>query len=492
MRIVLSFLVAAALVTGAHTEQRIVVGAKHFNEGYILGEIVAQSLEHAGIPVDRKFTLGGTLVCFEALRTGAVDVYPEYSGTLGEEILRAPRNADIASLRAILARDHNLKIAEPFGFNNTYAIAVRRDVAARLHLASIADLAGHPELRIAVSYEFLKREDGWAHVAGAYHLTQAAVGIEHGLAYQALADGKIDVTDVYSTDGEIPRYNLTLLRDDRHVFPSYLAITLYGPRLDATSRHALDVLSGTITDSAMQAMNARVVFEGATAATVAHDFLVAHGVVSATTGSGESTAAGEILAKTITHLELTAIALLIAIMIAVPLGVLLYRFRGAAQPVLYLTGLLQTIPSIALLALMIPLVGIGPVPAVIALCIYGLLPILRNTTSALLAVDPLLKNVATAIGLTPWQRLRYVEFPLSLPTIFAGVRTAAVINIGTATLAAFIGAGGLGEFIVTGLALNNTTMILKGAIPAAVLALMVEFLFERAERAFTPAHLRPR
>jgi osmoprotectant transport system permease protein len=139
---------------------------------------------------------------------------------------------------------------------------------------------------------------------------------------------------------------------------------------------------------------------------------------------------------------------------------------------------------------MIPLFGIGVVPAIIALFLYALLPILRNTVTALFSIDPLLKKVAMGIGLTRWQRLRLVELPLSTPTIFAGIKTAAVISIGTATLAAFIGAGGLGEFIVTGLALNNTGMILKGAIPAALLAILVEFIFEAAERLFVPMHLQ--
>jgi len=173
-----------------------------------------------------------------------------------------------------------------------------------------------------------------------------------------------------------------------------------------------------------------------------------------------------------------------------PLGVLIYRYSAAAKPILYFTGLLQTIPSIALLALMIPLFGIGVFPAIVALFLYALLPILRNTATALFSIDPLLKKVATGIGLTRWQRLRLIEIPLSTPTIFAGIKTAAVISIGTATLAAFIGAGGLGEFIVTGLALNNTSMILKGAIPAAILAIFVEFIFEIIEKMFVPKHLQ--
>lgn len=196
------------------------------------------------------------------------------------------------------------------------------------------------------------------------------------------------------------------------------------------------------------------------------------------------------LSKTITHLKITFISLFAAIIIAIPLGMLVYWFGSLAKPVLYISGLLQTVPSIALLAFMIPLFGIGVIPAIIALFLYALLPILCNTATALFAIDPQLKKVATGIGLTPLQRLKYVEFPLVVPNILAGIKTAAVIIIGTATLAAFIGAGGLGEYIVTGLALNNTGIILQGAIHAALLAILVEFLFELVEKIVVPKHLQ--
>jgi osmoprotectant transport system permease protein len=139
---------------------------------------------------------------------------------------------------------------------------------------------------------------------------------------------------------------------------------------------------------------------------------------------------------------------------------------------------------------MIPILGIGVVPAVVTLFLYALLPILRNTVIGLTTVDPTLKKVALAIGLTKWNSLRLVEIPLAMPMILAGIRTAAVINVGTATLAAFIGAGGLGEFIVMGLALNNTNMILMGAIPAAALAIATEIVFEGLELILIPNHLR--
>jgi osmoprotectant transport system permease protein len=228
-------------------------------------------------------------------------------------------------------------------------------------------------------------------------------------------------------------------------------------------------------------MNASVLYDKKTFEQVATSFLIYEGLILKRQAEKKSTI-NDILQKAGTHLLLTFSALLLAICFSIPLGVWLYWHPGISKSVLYFSGLLQTIPSIALLAIMIPLFGIGVVPAVVALFLYAVLPILRNTLTGLQSVDPLLKKVADGIGMNRFQKLRLVEFPLALPTILAGIRTAAVINVGTATLAAFIGAGGLGEFIVTGLALNNTELILRGAIPAAILALLVEFGFSLLEK----------
>jgi len=469
--------------------QTIRVGAKHFNEGYILSEIVSQLLESNGYTVERKFNLGGTLICFEALRNNEIDIYPEYTGTLNDEILKLPEQAAIPALDSILYSRDSLNISAPYGFNNTYALAVTKETADKYHLTNISDLRQYPSLRFALSYEFLKRKDGWDNLASQYALPQHPVGIEHGLAYEALQNNTIDLTDVYSTDGEIVKYNLTVLNDDKNFFPHYEAVSLYRGGLDAKAVTIINKLAGKISQQKMEAMNAEVLYGNKTFAVVAKEFLTGSGLIARNASITNASMLSDILSKTVTHLKITFIALLIAIIIAVPLGIAIYFYSAVAKPILYIAGLLQTIPSIALLALMLPLFGIGVVPAVVALCLYGLLPILRNTTIALFSVDPLLKKVATGIGLTRWQQLRYVEFPLSIPTIFAGIKTAAVINIGTATLAAFIGAGGLGEFIVTGLALNNTSMILEGAIPAAILAIVIEFLFEMLEKVVTPKHL---
>jgi glycine betaine/choline ABC-type transport system substrate-binding protein/ABC-type proline/glycine betaine transport system permease subunit len=483
-------LILIFLFSGNIFPQTIRVGAKHFNESYILGEMLSQMLEDGGFKVERNFNLGGTLVCFDALRNHEIDIYPEYTGTLTEAILKLDSQITPEALDKKLKDDYGLEISKPYGFNNTYAFVVKKETAERYNLKTISDLREHPDLKIALSYEFLKRKDGWGNLSAAYGLKNKAVGIEHGLAYQALDEGKIDLTDAYSTDGEIVKYGLVTLKDDKYFFPKYFAVSFYSAKLDPKAKRIISKLDGKISESEMQAMNSEVLYEKKSFAEVASGFLKKNNLLENKTEIKQTGVATEILSKTLTHLKITFIALILAIIISIPLGILIYIYSSASRPILYFTGLLQTIPSIALLALMIPLFGIGVVPAVVALFLYALLPILRNTAIGLFSIDPLLKKVATGIGLTRWQRLRYIEIPLAMPTIFAGIKTAAVINIGTATLAAFIGAGGLGEFIVTGLALNNTTMILRGAIPAALLAIIVEFLFEVAEKFYIPKHLQ--
>jgi osmoprotectant transport system permease protein len=468
--------------------QAIRIGAKHFNEGYILSEIIAQLLESEGYNVERNYNLGGTLVCFEALKNDEIDVYPEYSGTLAAEVLRQ-HELTYAKIQTALQKDFRMEISAPYGFSNTYALVIKANRSNAKRIGSLADLKEHPELRLGLSYEFLKRQDGWDNLASAYSLPQQPVALEHGLAYQALDQHKIDVTDAYSTDGEITRYNLVVLKDDLDFFPQYEATSLYRQDLPERVKQVLSRLSGKIDEHKMQAMNAEVLYADKTFEQVAAAFLSDASLVR-TSEVKDTSVFTDILSKTGTHLRLTFMALLLAVLCAVPLGVFLYWRPGLSRSILYATGLLQTVPSIALLAIMIPIFGIGTLPATVALFLYAILPILRNTLTGLQTVDPLVKRVADGIGMSRYQKLRHVEFPLALPAIMAGIRTAAVINVGTATLAAFIGAGGLGEFIVTGLALNNTELILRGAIPAALLALLVEVGFTFLEKWWVPKHLR--
>ena len=484
--VLLSFTFISWLANGQST---IRVGAKHFNEGYILSETIALVLEDGGYTVERKFNLGGTTVSFEALRTGAIDVYPEYTGTISKEILKKDSAFSIEEINNRVSRLYQLEISKPYGFNNTYALLIHKDLKEKLSISKISELKKYPDLRLGLSYEFIDRKDGWNNLAAFYKLPQKTIALEHGLAYQAIREDKIDVTDAYSTDGEIEMFDLVLLEDDQHFFPDYQAVSFYSAGLPLPAKKLLHKLTNTISEEEMQRLNAKALFEKLSHLEIARDFLIKKGLIKPSRNAAPSNWS-LIAEKAWRHITLTFLALIASILVAVPLGVSIFKNQRLSKIILYTTGILQTIPSIALLALMIPVLGIGVMPAVVTLFLYALLPILRNTVIGLTTVDPVLKKVAMAIGLTAWNSLRLVEIPLAVPMILAGIRTAAVINVGTATLAAFIGAGGLGEFIVTGLALNNTNMILMGAVPAAVLAILTELIFEFIERLLIPKHLQ--
>ncbi|MCZ6887135.1 MAG: ABC transporter permease subunit [Gammaproteobacteria bacterium] len=484
--VVLAFTVLAACSGRAAPDRPLVVASKNFNESYILGEIMAQLLESRGFEVERRFGLGGTLICFEALVSGEIDVYAEYTGTLSQAILKQSLSPDVDSLRR-LTESLGVTLLEPFGFNNTYAIAIPRAIAEAKSISTVSDLSMHRELRVVVSHEFLERADGWPGLQRAYGFDWIPLGIEHGLAYQALADGEIDVTDAYSTDGEIERYNLKVLQDDREFFPIYLAVPLVRIDMPESAKVILREVANTLDDDAMSALNSAVLFRGESFASAASIYLRDKGFVE--NAVPDRGIWPDLRRNTLRHLKLTGIALGLATVFGVLLALAVFRIGWLSRGVVYIAGLLQTIPSIALLALMIPLFGIGEIPAIIALFLYSLLPILRNTVTALTTVDPVLRRIALAIGLTRRQEVRHVYVPLAMPSMLAGIRTAAVISIGTATLAAFIGAGGLGDPIVTGLALNDRGLILQGAIPAAALAIVTELVFEGIEKVLVPKHL---
>lgn len=468
------------------TAQAETVGSKKFTEGVILGEVARIAIAKAGVPADHRRELGGSRIVFDAVKAGEIDVYPEYTGTLRFEILASDRLPDDAAIGAALARQ-GLALSQPLGFSNGYALAMRADVAKREGIRSISDLARHRGLSIAVSNEFVDRADGWRALAAAYGMGAIPVrGIDHDLAYRALSAGQIDVTDVYTTDAEIAAYNLIVLIDDRQFFPRYDAVFVYRRDLDPRAVVALNRLAGTIDEARMQQLNRMVRLDGATETAAAQAAL---GNAAPTTQTQSDGRWQRIARSTAEHLQLVLIALGAALLVAVPLGILAARRPRIGAFVLPLTGLLQTIPSLALFVMLIPLLGIGAAPTVAALFVYSLLPIVRNTHAGLAGIAPSLIDSAEALGLSRLARLRRIELPLALPTIIAGVRTAAVIAVGLATLGAIIGAGGYGQPILTGIRLADTGLILEGAIPAAVMALVIEGLFHLAERALTPRGL---
>lgn len=520
-------LIASGATLGAQTASSraaraqppaIVVASKPFGESYLLCELFAQLLESRGISVDRRPGLGATEVAFGAIRSGAVDVYPEYTGTgllailhdsLADSLAHDPRAVYAHVARATAAR-YGARWLPPLGFENTYAIAVRRSTASEYGLRTLSDLARQAShLTGGLTADFIGRADGLEGLRRAYGLAPREVKpLAPALKYQALASGAVDFIDGYSTDGLLAKYDLVVLEDDRHFFPPYEAAALVGVRV-ARERPdviaALALLSDRLDVTMMRRANRRVEVDGEDARVVAHDLLGALGLSTdstrlAATPQGRVSGLGAylwaqraLLGKlALRHLLLVGIALGLAVIVAVPLGLALERARRAAEPVLGALGVLQTIPSIALLAFMIPLLGVGVRPALVALWLYSLYPIARGTFVGVTDTDPRAVEAAEALGMTARQRLLQVRLPLAAPVIMAGVRTAAVIAVGAATLAAFIGAGGLGEPIVAGLALADTRLVLSGALPAAALALLVDGALAVVTRAVTPAHRRVR
>jgi osmoprotectant transport system permease protein len=526
--IAVALLVAVSGVRAQSTTSRdappIVVASKPFGESYLLSEMFAQVLEAHGLAVDRRPGLGQTEIAMRALRSGAIDVYPEYTGTgllavlhdsLTDSLASDPRLVFTHVAREFASR-YGVRWLPPLGFQNSYAIAVRRNTAARYHLRTLSDLAresGH--LVAGFTADFIGRPDGLAGLTRVYGVRPRAVRpLAPAVKYQALATGAVDVIDGYSTDGLLSKYDLVTLVDDKHFFPPYEAAAVISARLardrpDAVA--ALTTLSGMLDESRMRVLNRRIEVDGEDVKRVAADALRDIGI---TRGASGTTRVGDKLTSTrslstkgslasylwdrratirslvLQHLMLVALALGAAIIVALPVALALERARRLAEPMIGALGVLETIPSIALLAFMIPLFGIGVKPALVALWIYALYPIVRSAYSGVRDADPSAVEAAEALGMTPWQRLLSVRLPLAAPVIMAGIRTAAVITVGAATLAAFIGAGGLGEPIVAGLALADTNMILSGALPAAALALIVDGVLALVERAVSPAHLR--
>ena len=474
--------------------EKIVIGSKMHGESYLLAEIMAQVLENSGYEIDRKFGFGGTLICYNALAEGEIDLYPEYTGTISEAIFTSDEsvgeNPNLKDYQAILDA-RNMKIFSPFGFNNSYAMAIKKTLADERGLKTISDLKDHSDLKVNFSHEFINRDDGWPSMKVAYNLEFAPTGIQHGLAYKAIDEGEIDLTDAFTTDGDIERYGLIILQDNLDFFPKYFGASLTRNDFPEDAMKILNQLEGRLDDDKMRLLNSEVVINQKTFSEVANAFLKSEGLIDTnTTVESQDGVLSKLIENTITHVKITIIALSIGCIVALVLAFLIFRSVKLSRSVIYFTGLLQTIPSIALLALMIPIFGIGEIPAITALFLYSLLPILRSAVTALTTIDPVLVNVSRAIGMTKFQQLRNVLFPLALPNILAGIKTAKIICIGTATLAAFIGAGGLGKPIATGLALNDTNLILQGAIPAACLAIIVEILFEILEKRIIPEHMR--
>jgi len=471
----------------------VVVASKKFTESVILGEMVTQILNY-GRPIrlaKHQPAMGGTQVLWKGLLRGDIDIYPEYTGTLEREILSRFGTSSLEDLQSHLA-GFSIGMTRPLGFNNTYALAMKRSRTKSLGIVRISDLKLHPTLKFGFTEEFINRKDCWPALFQAYQLPQKDLrSIDHDLAYRGIASGDIDLLDTYSTDAEIEAYDLVILEDDLKIFPRYEAVFLYRLELQTRSPQivaSLKKFEGAISATEMVQMNSKVKMQGISEAEVAQNHL------SKRFGIESSIEQVRLLARvwkyTKQHLYLVGIAVFLSILVGLPLGIFVAKFPHAGQIVLGVAGVFQTIPALALLVLMIPWLGIGPVPAIVALLLYALLPMVRNTYTGIREISPAIIESALAMGLSTQARLFKIELPLASRSILSGIKTSTIITVGGATLGALIGAGGYGEPILTGIRLDDTSFLLEGAVPAAAMALIAQLLFDLLEYWIVPKGLR--
>ncbi len=487
---ILILLTSSVYVCGQSSNQIIKVGSKKFTENVILGEMITQLIIQKNINAEHLKEIGGTRVLWNALLSGDIDVYPEYTGTIKEEILANKNINSDEQLKNYLS-SINIVMSAPLGFNDTYAIGMKKEKAEKLGIRKISDLRKHPNLKFGFSNEFIDRNDGWRGLKKKYNFTQTKVtGIDHDLAYRGLENGSIDVIEFYSTDAEIQYYNLQVLEDDLNFFNEYNAVILYRNDLlkNKPAVEAFLQLEQNIPESTMIKLNSEVKIYKKSEGEAASEFI--NTKFKYQTKFVEQTFLSRLLINTKEHLFLVLISLSAAILFAIPLGILAYKKRRVSNFILGTVGIIQTIPSLALLVFMIPLLGIGAYPAIVALFLYSLLPIVRNTYTGLENIPVQIKESAEVLGISQFAKLRLVELPLASRSILAGIKTSAVINVGTATLGALIGAGGYGQPILTGIRLDNITLILEGAIPAAILALLVQGFFDLLEKIIVPKGLK--
>ncbi len=489
-------------LANSQEKPKIRVGSKSFTESVILGDLLAHLGRQSGAGVEHLSELGGTQVLWKALVGGDIDAYVDYTGTIQELLSKLVEpgvelrtESDLRSAMEKL----DIVMSDRIGFNNTYALGMREDTADKLGITKISDLRDHPDLKFGISDEFMERNDCWRQLPAKYRLPHKDVRtMDHNLAYRGLEHNSIQVTDLYTTDAEIEFYRLRVLEDDKGYFPTYYSVILMrkdlekrAPKVAAAYRQ----LENAIDSKAMTSMTAKVRLDRELETNVAAAFLNQRlNLTIPFQGVGAMAEwrrfASRFLKTTLEHLFLVSVSLTLAIATAIPLGIASAKNEAFGQTILGVVGVIQTLPSMAILVFMIPVFGLGAYPAIAALFFYSLLPIVRNTYAGLTQIPKATIESAEVLGLGSRARLRLVELPLALPSILSGIKTAAVINVGTATIGAFIGAGGYGAPILTGIRLSSIPLILQGAVPAALLALIVQYGFSMVERRFVSPGLQ--
>ena len=475
------------------------VGSKAFTESVLLGELLTQLSRSTGQTTNHLDQIGGSSQLFQALLVGDIDVYPDYTGTVQLELLSQENLSDWDEVKRFLD-NQKIKVSEPLGFNNGYAIGMKRSRATELGLTKVSELSRYPDLKFGFTNEFVSRADCWPGLRTRYGLPQSDVrGMEHDLAYRQLVSGDIDAIDVYTTDAKIAALDIVLLEDDLGYFPEYQAVLLYRADLPQRFPNAFEQMSrlvGSLNEQTIMQLNYQSDYERRAEPTIAAEFL--NQTFQIETVVQEQSWQARVWKYTLEHVDLVRKSLIPAIVVGILLGVVAFKRRKLGEVILSVTGIVQTIPALALLVLLLPPVAMiklgdantGVVTAYFALFLYSLLPIVRNTFSGLSDIEPVYLESARALGLPAASIMKKIQLPLAMRSIVSGIKIAAILNIGFATLGALIGAGGYGDPVLTGIRRFDTAEILMGAVPAALMALACQGFFEFIERLVVPKGLR--
>lgn len=477
---------------------QISIGGKIFTEQNILVDLISQLLENEGYKTQKYKNLGGPFVAFEALKKGDIDLYVEYSGTayhtIYNQAVKAEPKKAFQWLKDKFQKD-GFDILEPLGFSNSYAIFIPQNFLPEIQtISALRSLS--PSLKMGITPEFNVRPDGYKNLTTAYNLKFKSLKVlDIGLLYEALNNGQIDLGMGYVTDGRNYAYKLRQIKDDKEFFPHYLAFILI--RTDCLKKHPqllgiLNRLSHRISQEEMTLMNYKVDVLKEPSFKVAQDFLISKNLISTKYLKRFSSSPyyliknrSLLIEKTLEHIYISFFAFLFTLLIGLFLGIMCLYSKKAKTLIFIFTNFFQTVPSLALFGFLIPFLGIGFLPSLVALVMYGLLPLVHNVYTGLNEIEPDIIDSCRAIGMTPFEILIFVRFPISLPTLGAGLRTSIVIIIGTTTIAAFIGAGGLGDLIFQGISALDYKLILLGAIPAALLALLADFILQLTLKALS-------
>jgi len=462
----ISLILILVLLCPTVFSKSITIGAKKFTEANVMAYVLAHTLKSIDSSLDIKVleNLGGTGIVTTATENQEIDLYVDYTGTLKETFKTTDETLPGELLK------HNLKFGFELGFNNSYGMAVKHHST----LSKMSDIKNHH--RLGISHEFLKRKDGFSGLASHYGFNIKPLVIEYSLLQHSLKSDKLDIIEIFTTDAKIIKYNLKVLKDDQHFYKRYDALVVFNKTFYEQNKQLVSDLSSKlflkISDKQIQKLNHLVDIEGLNYEESARSFTKSNTHIKS---SYEST----IWPHFYEHLEYLFLTIIICIFIGVPLGVTTAKSQLFERVILSLISITQTIPSLALLVFLIPLFGLGKTTTLIALCLYGLLPIVKSTHMGIKKIPKELSEYSKLIGMSFFQRIFKIEIPLALIDIVSGVKLTAIYTIGVTVIAAFVGAGGLGTLIVTGLSLNNTDIILQGALPSAGLAIIVEIIFQK-------------